>query len=201
MNLDAQSLRVAHFEAMVQFDMGAIRNFLVKKNNDGELNLNRLVLVGSEMGAAVAVEWAAYDWSLPNYEHAQLKQSQDVKALVLISPKPSFKGLKTGQTINHPALRQRISIMLLIGANDPRVASNVGRMHKRLAADRGEDRRFGQEERRDVGRRQPHRAVDVDLVEPLVDRPGHRVEHDQGGDEDGHAEVAQAGERGGLESG
>lgn len=136
--LDASRFRSQDFAAMVQYDMAAVRSFLLKKNNDGELNLNKLVLVGSEMGAAVAVEWAAYDWSLPNYEHAGIKQSQDVKALVLISPKSSFQGLRTSQTINHPAIRDRLSIMLLVGQAESREAGEVERIHKKLSLNRND---------------------------------------------------------------
>ncbi len=87
--LDAAKFRANDYTNMAKYDMGALRSFLVKRNNAGELNLNKLVIVGSEMGAAVAMVWAAYDWTIPNYEHAGIKQGQDVKALVLISPKRS----------------------------------------------------------------------------------------------------------------
>ena len=38
--------------------MDAVRGFLVGKNDAGELNLNKLCLVGSGMGASVAANWA-----------------------------------------------------------------------------------------------------------------------------------------------
>ena len=64
--------------------MEAVRGFLVGKNDAGELNLNKLCLVGVGMGATVAVNWAAQDWDAPPLLVG--KQGQDVKALVLVSP-------------------------------------------------------------------------------------------------------------------
>ena len=66
---------------MAALDMEAVRKFLVDKNDAGELNLNKLCLVGSGMGASVAANWAVQDWSAPPL--AVGKQGQDVKALVL----------------------------------------------------------------------------------------------------------------------
>ena len=37
--------------------MEAVRRFLVKENDKGELNLNSLTLLGSGMGANVAAYW------------------------------------------------------------------------------------------------------------------------------------------------
>ena len=66
-------------------DLEAIRSFLVGKNDAEELNLNKLALFGVGMGATVAVNWAAQDWIAPPLSIG--KQGQDVKALVLISPR------------------------------------------------------------------------------------------------------------------
>ncbi len=42
-------------------DMEAIRSFLLKENDEGKLNLNALAIVGTEMGASVAVHFAGYN--------------------------------------------------------------------------------------------------------------------------------------------
>ncbi len=136
--LDASKFKRTDYEKIAQYDMRALRSFLVKKNNDGELNLNKLVIVGSEMGAAVAMVWAAYDWSLPNYEHAGIKQGQDVKALVLISPRWSYTGLDTSKILNAPGIspvRDRLSVMLLVGDEGTR-HRDAGRIEAKFVLNR-----------------------------------------------------------------
>lgn len=137
--LDPTKFRANDYTNMARHDMGALRSFLVKKNNDGELNLNKLVIVGSEMGAAIAMVWAAYDWTVPNYEHAGIKQGQDVKALVLISPRWSYTGLDTSNILNargFSAVRDRLSIMLLVGGDDSRTLRDVERLESKLVLNR-----------------------------------------------------------------
>jgi pimeloyl-ACP methyl ester carboxylesterase len=137
--LDASKFRTNDYAAMARYDMAALRSFLVKKNNDGELNLNKLVIVGSEMGAALATVWAAYDWSLPNYEHAGIKQGQDVKALVLISPRWSYTGLDASKVLNLKGIspvRDRVSIMLLVGGDDSRKLRDVERIEAKFVLNR-----------------------------------------------------------------
>ncbi len=137
--LDPTKFRANDFTAMAGFDMGALRKFLVKKNNDGELNFNKLVIVGAGMGAAIAMVWADYDWKIPNYEHAKIKQGQDVKALVLISPKWSYNGLDTMSILNSRGIspvRDRLSVMLLVGGQDSRKLRDVERLESKLVLNR-----------------------------------------------------------------
>ena len=137
--LDASKFRTNDYANMARYDMAALRSFLVKKNNDGELNLNKLVIVGSEMGAAIATVWAAYDWSLPNYEHAGIKQGQDVKALVLISPRWSYTGLDASKILNAKGIspvRDRVSVMLLVGGDDSRKLRDVERIEAKFVLNR-----------------------------------------------------------------
>ena len=90
-DLDAAKISKEDYIAMAAFDMEAVRRFLVDKNDAGELNLNKLSLVGSGMGATVAANWAVQDWSAPPL--AVGKQGQDVKALVLVSPQWKYRGI------------------------------------------------------------------------------------------------------------
>lgn len=119
---------------MVRRDMEKFKNFLVQKNNAGELNLEKLCVVGSEMGAVVALNWAAWDWHWPVYP--DFKQGQYVKALVLISPPWSFKGVDVSEALNFPAIRGTapvtISVQIIYGANDRKVAADVDRMARLL---------------------------------------------------------------------
>jgi pimeloyl-ACP methyl ester carboxylesterase len=112
---------------MFAYDLGAMKKFLMEKHNAGELNIELLCVVGAEMGATVAANWAAVDWSwprLPTY-----KQGQDVRALVLLSPPLNFRGVNTQQGLNHPSVRRFLSVMVIHGQQG---AAEARRVHDYL---------------------------------------------------------------------
>ena len=114
--------------AMV-LDLEACKSFLKNQNNAGLLNLEQLCLVGSDLGALVALEWSVRDWNAPRLP--SLKQGQDVKGLVLISPSQSFKGLSTQAALAHPVVRQ-LSMMIISGKENTKVYSDARRIYNRL---------------------------------------------------------------------
>jgi hypothetical protein len=117
-----------HFSFMRYDDMETFRRFLVKKNDAGELNLNKLCIVGAEMGAAVATYYAFHDWTTPRREAGRAAPSQDVKGLVLISPKWAFKGMPLNKPLSNPLVCTQISVMLVVGKEDSRAFSD----HRRV---------------------------------------------------------------------
>ena len=129
--LESERLKPVDYQNMVLRDMEAVRKFLRRKNDAGELNLNKLCLLGSGMGANVAASYAAYDWSVPPL--ANVKQGQDVKALILASPRRSIGGLSIMRAFKHPDVRQRISVLLLYGAQDSSAAKDAKTVHKLLS--------------------------------------------------------------------
>jgi pimeloyl-ACP methyl ester carboxylesterase len=129
-DLDAARLNKNGMLAMASLDMEAVRGFLVVKNDAGELNLNKLCLLGAGMGAGVAANWAAQDWAAPPL--AVGKQGQDVKVLVLVSPRWSFKGLSMHGPMQFPLLKQSVAWMLIYGKEDARVKADVNRIEKLL---------------------------------------------------------------------
>jgi len=146
--IDAAKLRTAGYLAMAQFDMEAVRKFLVDKNDAGELNLNKLCLVGVGMGANVAVYWAAKDWSVPPL--AVGKQGQDVKGLVLISPRWNYRGLKMVDPMKHPAIRAEISTMIAFGAEGGKAKHDAKNIYKILERYHPEPPRDQMEEKKDL---------------------------------------------------
>ena len=81
---------------MVTEDLVAVKDFLWDKNNAGELNIDKLCIIGAEMGASVALNFAAYDaagYDKGTVFYGPLKLARFVKVLVLISPKWAFPGL------------------------------------------------------------------------------------------------------------
>jgi pimeloyl-ACP methyl ester carboxylesterase len=121
-----------NFQAMVTFDMEAIASYLVEKNNQEQLNLDALSVVGAEMGAAVAGLWAALDWSRPPGGSL----GQDVKALVLLSPKVAFRNLKLADALRSEAVAKELSVMILAGKENGRALAEATRVNAGFAAGR-----------------------------------------------------------------
>ena len=91
--IDLKRLGKAALVGMVE-DIKTVKSFLREKNNAGELNIEMLTVVASGKTAIVAMTWAVADWNLPQFVN-DVKQGKDVKALVLLSPERSFKGVTT----------------------------------------------------------------------------------------------------------
>ncbi len=128
--LQASKLGKQDFRNMVLYDMEAVRRFLVKKNDAGELNLNKLCLLGSGMGANVATAWSAVDWNTQKL--ANRKQGQDVKGLILASPEWGFRGLPMLKPLKHPSVREQISMLIIYGKQDRKSAKSAENVHKNL---------------------------------------------------------------------
>src|SRR5678816_134570 len=58
---DLEKLKGPELEKMV-YDVEATKKFLVEKNNAGELNIEALCVVGSQLGCSIAMIWSALDW-------------------------------------------------------------------------------------------------------------------------------------------
>ena len=128
--LDAAKLKKSDFEAMVQYDMEAVRTFLVGKNDQGEINLNELSVIGIGLGASVATIWASQDWAVPPLTVG--KQGQDVKALVLVSPRWKNKGLLIQQAVRQPGVQREIALIMIYGRDNSKVRADIRRIKKQV---------------------------------------------------------------------
>jgi pimeloyl-ACP methyl ester carboxylesterase len=129
-DFDANRLRPADFRAMVDYDLEAIKTFLIAKNNEGQLNIERLGIIGAEMGAVVAINWAAKDWGWPVL--ATGKQGQDVKAIVAISPEWNFKGLALTAALQEQSVRSSIAMLIIGGKGNANIARDTKKLHQSL---------------------------------------------------------------------
>jgi len=111
-------------------DIEACKKFLMGKNDAEEVNIEMLCVVGAELGSIVALNWAAMDWSWPQTPY--VKQGQDVKALVLLSPRQTLERLTATDALNHLAVSQRLSLMIAVGKNDRKSFSEADRIHGRI---------------------------------------------------------------------
>jgi pimeloyl-ACP methyl ester carboxylesterase len=111
-------------------DVEAAKSFLMTRNNAGELNIEKLGIVGVEMGAVVALNWTLLDWSWPPLTTG--KQGQDVKGLVLVSPEWLFKGLRINDAVADPAVRSEIAMMIIAGKQGGKVFQDARRLYNTL---------------------------------------------------------------------
>lgn len=115
-SIDQSLMKKSDFEAMVLQDMEAVKKFLIERNNEGKLNIEKLCVVGADMGALVAMDWTVHDWAAPRLLTG--KQGQDVKAMVLISPPMNFRGLSAAASLNAfagPPLSTDVSVLVIAG--------------------------------------------------------------------------------------
>ena len=125
--------------AMVKGDLETVRNWLKAREADGDVDLERLCVIGSGLGGTLASLWTAADWSWrPN---TQGPQGQDVKAVVLISPEWAGKGVSLTTALAARAFVERrptqpllehLPLLIIAGRGD--AASD--RLFKRLQAAR-----------------------------------------------------------------
>lgn len=113
-------------------DLEAAKGFLKDENNAERLNLNSLVLIGAGEGAVLAANWAASDWSFPSI--GSVKQGQDVKALVFVSPDKQLKGVTINPIYNDANL-MRLPTLIVSGRNGPE-SDDVERLAKRIEANK-----------------------------------------------------------------
>ncbi|HOM16521.1 MAG TPA: alpha/beta fold hydrolase [Thermoguttaceae bacterium] len=125
--LSASQLTNRDFQAMVTEDVERAKRFLLERNNQGELNIEKLCVLGVGMGAVVAMEWAFVDWSWPQL--LTHKQGRDVKALILISPEFTFRNLSTANFFKHPEASRRISGLIIVGDGKPKSLQDAKRIH------------------------------------------------------------------------
>ncbi len=86
--------------ATVVLDIEACKKFLVRKNNEGQLNIDMLAVIAEHESAIMAAVWTITDWSYMPISGK--KQGQDVKALVLLNPVRSFNGLNGNEAYRNP---------------------------------------------------------------------------------------------------
>ena len=130
--LDPGKLSTNDLYEMRYGDMELLRRFLVEKNDAGELNLNKLCIVGAEMGAVVGVYYAMNDWTQIRREANRAAAAQDIKGLVLISPDRDFRGMPLNKPLNHPLVRSQISAMIVVGREDSRSLTEAKRVYNVL---------------------------------------------------------------------
>lgn len=113
---------------VITMDLEKAKGFLKEENDLGNLNLNAMVVIGIREGSIMATTWAARDWNFPSV--GRLKQGQDVKAIVMVSPDKQVKGVPIDPSIKDPNILN-LSILIVGGQNNPE-AKETRRIAKRI---------------------------------------------------------------------
>ncbi len=121
-----ERMRREDYLRILRFDLESVKRYLIDRHNEEKLNIDALVVIGAKVGGVLALHWTARDWSWPQLPG--FKQGQDVKAVVVLTPIVSFKGINSLPPFDQANLRDHISLLLLYGANDMKVMSAVRRI-------------------------------------------------------------------------
>lgn len=137
-----EELNPADYGNMVTQDMEAVKKFIKDEHQAEHLNMNKMGIVGPEMGAAVAAEFAAVDWLKAPYADAPptsgqaTPKGQDVRALVLISPQSKFPpGLQFTRSLQ--TLRSKemaVAFMFAVAKNDDKDKGETKKLYDIVAA-------------------------------------------------------------------
>lgn len=127
---DLKTMNKSHVAAIVNYDLEAAKLFLKEENNEGRLNLNALVVIGSRDGCVLAAGWAQRDWTFATV--GSRKRGQDVKALVLISPKRLLKGVPLDKSLADRNIAS-LPILVVVG-NGSSEQADAERIYKRIEA-------------------------------------------------------------------
>lgn len=128
---EASLLRKADLEAIAAAAGGTVRDQItargeletlrawIKARADaGELDMNRLCIVGSGLGATLASLWSANDWMWGERMLASGPQGRHVQALVLVSPVWASKGVTISPAVNAEGVKDSIPLLVLGGSSD-----------------------------------------------------------------------------------
>ena len=150
-------------------DIDACRKFLQKKNDDGELNLDLLTVVACGKSSVHAVNWSISDWSWQPV--AGVKQGQNVKALVMVSPRKKFKSVSISQSLKAPLFARSggLPVLVVWGEGDEATAKDGATIHDGLKKSRREPTKFDTAEERNERQTVyemvlPSNAASTDLV-------------------------------------
>ena len=118
----------------VVMDLERCKKYLVKRNNDGELNVDLLNVVAVGKSAVFAMDWTIADWSWEN--RGPIKQGKDVKSLTLVSPEKKVKNIGLSQSLRHQLFSGRtgnkLPTYVLWSANDDVAAEESDSIYRAM---------------------------------------------------------------------
>jgi pimeloyl-ACP methyl ester carboxylesterase len=134
--IDRDKMNRLDIESML-LDVEAAKTYLLKRNNEEKLNIEQLGVLGVGVGGTLALNWTVRDWSvrnLPTY-----KMGQDVKALILISPRQTFKGVTVNPVLKDRLILSQLSLLMVAGTQDASRNADAKRIFKAFEGAHGDD--------------------------------------------------------------
>lgn len=122
--LDRTRFKKNQIGSMAQ-DIDSCRRFLQTKNDEGELNLDMLVVLACGKSNAFAAAWCIGDWQWPPV--GGIKQGQNVKTLIMLSPAKRFKGMQLSKIIKDQLFSSKTSslpTLVIWGVNEQDAADS-----------------------------------------------------------------------------
>lgn len=144
-NARPAKLTPADYRNMVNFDLEAVKEFLVEKHNAEQLNIRKTAIIAADDSAPVAINWALSDWLKDPYPdaptlEARTPRGQDVRAIVLLSPSEAVSGLNLGRAL--PKLRNPafgVAALIAVGELDQEDRDTASKSYERLTAGANEE--------------------------------------------------------------
>ena len=122
-------------------DLEACKRFLVRKNNEGEVNIQMLTMIVAGEMSVIGAEWVNRDW-LYAYDSRGNRQGADVRALIMLGPKLTCQGVKLLPSLKKGVMAGRgaaaLPTMILVGGNS-RARGEVDDMTELMERTRGRD--------------------------------------------------------------
>ncbi len=122
--LTPSAFRTAADLRKMVLDVEATKRFLLDRNDEGELNIAKLSIVGAGFGAVIGGIWSNMDWSQP--QTGLVKTGRDVQALVMLSPVMNYRGLRLDAAVRR--LQLVIPMMIAYGRRDREYAKHAERL-------------------------------------------------------------------------
>jgi pimeloyl-ACP methyl ester carboxylesterase len=99
------NIQAADYRNMVDFDMEAVKRFILQQHEAKKLNMRKLGIVAAGPSVGVAVAYAVADWLKEPYddgpsEETKTPRGQDVRAMVFLSPPARVKGLNLNESVS-----------------------------------------------------------------------------------------------------
>jgi dienelactone hydrolase len=128
-------------QALVRGDIETVRTWVKRQAEAGVLDLDRLFLVGSGVGAALAMAWTIEDAAWPPL--ATGPQGGQVRGIALVSPTWTTRGFSVAPALATELIRRRMPLMVIAGRED-RDAIKLYDQLKRQRPQEWYERRAGQ---------------------------------------------------------
>ncbi|HCS54972.1 hypothetical protein [Rubinisphaera sp.] len=136
---DVGDVKPDDYKKMVAYDMDAIKDFIFSEHQEQNLNMRKTGIIAPEFSSIIALNFAMVDWQQKPYDDAPTPQmrtprGQDIRAMVLISPMNSVRGLTTVAPLR--LMRNGglpIAFLFCVGAEDTLDKGETQRLYNQIA--------------------------------------------------------------------